>query len=40
MDLEAMKVGHSFKNITNHSSSEAASHPGRLESLAEQYALL
>jgi len=34
------KVPHSLKNITNHSSSEAASHPSRLESLVEQYVLL
>jgi hypothetical protein len=39
MDLQVMttKVTHSLKNITNHSSSEAASHPRRLESLAEQH---
>lgn len=42
MDLQAMttKVTHSLKNITNHSSSEAASHPSRLESLVERYVLL
>jgi hypothetical protein len=42
MDLEAMamKVIHSPKNITHHSSSEAASHPRRLESLVERQVLL